>query len=494
MKKKEWRGLLAIFLVIFILRLVISFTTPNLTYDSYFHLRQVESITETGMPLFDDPLSYGGSTHRFLPTFHYLAAGFNLILPIEIVSKVLPNLLLSLLVIIIYVISKQLTNDHSSSLISSFIAGLLPATFYTNSFVPETLFFPLIFLTIYAFLKATKEKKATLYIISFILASLTSGATGILLVGFLVYIGLSILEKKKISRVETELIIFSFFFYTWSQFLFFKESIIRNGISFIWQNVPPQIIQEYFPSFSIGQSLLLVSIIPFIVGIFVVYRSLFELKRKTTFFIISLVIATTLLTWFQLIQFKHSLSFFGLTLAILFSVFFKDLEIYLNKTKIAWVKRWTQIAMIILLLITMLPFTIVAAQSQNLPSNEEIDAFIWLKNNTPENSTVLSLIEEGHLISYFSERKNIMDSKFGGITDIDKKFKDIDSLFKTKFETEAIELLNKYSVDYTILTLTAKEKYPGALSYREPKCFKRIYKNETRIYEGKCVLGELTNE
>ena len=51
MKGKVGYWLLAIFLITIVLRLTIAFLTPNLTYDSYFHVRHVEYIADTGLPL-----------------------------------------------------------------------------------------------------------------------------------------------------------------------------------------------------------------------------------------------------------------------------------------------------------------------------------------------------------------------------------------------------------------------------------------------------------
>ena len=96
MKKKVKYWLLAIFIITLTVRLVLAFTSPNLTYESYFHLRQVEQITETGLPQYQDNLSYGGREIIFPPAFHYLAAFFNLFLPLGFVAKLLPNILIAI--------------------------------------------------------------------------------------------------------------------------------------------------------------------------------------------------------------------------------------------------------------------------------------------------------------------------------------------------------------------------------------------------------------
>ena len=71
MQKKTWYLLAVILVLALTLRLYLAFSTPNFTHASYFHLRQVEEISTTGLPIFEDPLSYSGREYRFLPLFHY---------------------------------------------------------------------------------------------------------------------------------------------------------------------------------------------------------------------------------------------------------------------------------------------------------------------------------------------------------------------------------------------------------------------------------------
>src|SRR3989344_7505497 len=236
---------LAIFLVTLATRLIIAFTIPNFTYDSYFHLRQVEEISSTGLPLYQDPLSYGGRTLRFLPFFHYFMALFDLVLPIELIVKILPNLLLATLTITVFFIGKKISGNDEASLFSAAIVGFLPILFFTNTFSPLTLFLPLLFLNIYAFMNIKEPNYIYLYIASFLLLSFTSSATFLLIVGFGIYLLLSFIEGKRTARSELELIIFSLFFFIWIQFIFFKNVLVKQGIAFIWQNIPAQIIQEY---------------------------------------------------------------------------------------------------------------------------------------------------------------------------------------------------------------------------------------------------------
>ena len=495
MEKKEVYWIIAIFVITLSVRLVLAFMLSHFTYESYFHLQQVGHITQTGLPLLDDPLSYGGRHHLFLPFFHYLTSLFNLALPLPIIAKILPNLFIATLTIITYLISRKITQNKTAALFSAGIAGFLPILFTTNQFTPEMLFLPLMFLNIYMFLNLNKKRYLHGYVISFIILSFTSSATFLLLVGFGIYLLLSLLEKKKIDRAEIEVMLFSLFFFIWSQYLFFKDILFEQGISFIWKNIPAEIISQYFPLLSLTQSAILVSVIPFLAGIFVVYRSLFHLKNEKMFLLISLVISTTLLTWLRFIEFKLSLAFTGVTLAILFASFYQDTLQFLQKTKIHHLHKLFPRFVLVLLAITMLSPAITTALRQEMPTVEEITAFQWIKENIPQEATILALLEEGHLITFVSNRTNFMDDQFTLIPDVEKRFAALTSLFTTQFQTEAISLFDEYNIRYIILTPSAKEKYNLTnLQYRSRECFERIYEDEsTKIYDVRCTL-EKTRE
>src|SRR3989344_5039774 len=212
-------------------RLYLAFTIPNFTYESYFYLRQVEHVTNTGFPLYHDPLSYGGRDVIYLPLFYYFNAFFDLFLPLELVAKIIPNLLFASLTLIVFLLGKTITKNEPAALFSALIAGFLPILFTPNSFTSLSLFLPLVFLNIYAFLNLQERLHLPLYLLTFLLLCLTSAATFLLVFGQGLYLFLAYLEHKKINPSEREIIIFSLFFYIWSQFLFFKNTFILEGVS-----------------------------------------------------------------------------------------------------------------------------------------------------------------------------------------------------------------------------------------------------------------------
>ena len=484
---------LAIFLVTLATRLIIAFTIPNFTYDSYFHLRQIEEISTTGLPLYQDPLSYGGRQHGFLPVFHYCMAFFALFLPLEIAAKIMSNLLFSTLPILTYVISQKITHHERASLLAALTTGFLPILFTPNTISVDALFFPLVFLNIYAFLRLQEKKFLYIYLASFIVLCFVSSATSLLIIGYGVYLLLSFIEDQPVPKAEKELFVFALFFFVWSQFLFFKNTLATQGIEFIWRNVPPQIISDYFPEISILSAIVLVSIIPFITGVFIAYQSLFHLKERKLLFLLSVVISTTILTWMRLTEFKFSLALFGLILAIFVASFYAQSSEYLQKTKLQFLKKnYVFLILVVLILSTVWP-AISTALEQQTPSAEEVSAFAWIDKNTPHNTTFLALLEEGHLVTYYGKRENIMDDQFALVKNVPARFSDVQSLYTTIFQTQAYEIMARYNVDYLIITPHTQQHYKiPTLKYYTPACFERVYGAETRIYRVKCALQEVS--
>lgn len=503
MQKKTAYWLIAIVLLTFITRLTVAFLVPNFTYESYFNFRQVEHITKTGLPLFQDHLSYGGRELTFLPLFHYISALFNLFLPLDIVALLLPNILLSLLPLLVFLIGRAISSSEEGSLLAAFLTSFLPILFTTsNNFTSETLFIPLVFLTIYSFLKIEQKKYLYLFLGSFLASSLTSNATFLLIMGFIIYLLLSILENKKINKTEVEVILFSFFFFVWTEFLFFKSLLAKEGIKFVWQNIPQAILSQYFPDISLFQAIILVSVIPFIAGVYVVYRALFQLHNTRAFLLISLAISTSLLAGFRLIQFRWSLMFFGVILAVLFAIFYDDFIAYISKTKFASKKKWLLPLLLFFLLPTLIFPAIASAWQVKTPSSEELAAFSWLREHTSEDAGILALLEEGHLITYYSRRRNLMDDRFGTIGDVETRLADLNTLYHTTLQTIALDLLDKYNLQYIVLTSHAAktEKLDSLtvpLPYFSRKCFEMVYNegerynNNARIYHVRCTLQEL---
>jgi len=82
-----------------------------------------------------------------------------------------------------------------------------------------------------------------------------------------------------------------------------------------------------------------------------------------------------------------------------------------------------------------------------------------------------------------------MDDQYTLIKDVDKRFGDLNSLFRTKLQTQALGTLDDYKINYLIFTPKAKERYgEETFGFLSKDCFKLIYDQETKIYLVKCEL------
>ena len=104
---------------------------------------------------------------------------------------------------------------------------------------------------------------------------------------------------------------------------------------------------------------------------------------------------------------------------------------------------------------------------------------------------MLASLEEGPLITYYAQRRNLMDTQFNLIPDVEQRFTDLNTLYSTAFETQAIGLLNHYNLDYLVITPHTAQKYAFTVpKYYSSSCFRRVYRGATRIYRGICTLEQ----
>ena len=225
--------------------------------------------------------------------------------------------------------------------------------------------------------------------------------------------------------------------------------------------------------------------IPFVSGIYVIYYNLFKKKSRFTYILISFAISTGILLWFKLVQLRMGLMFLGMVLVLLFDQFMYKFWIYLNKTKFSKYKNHIFFLIVLLIILTSVwPSYTYAKKEMNNHSEDDINALLWLEKNPGKT---LSLLDEGNLITYYGKSKNVWDSNFLMIKDIDQLEEDVKTIFTTKSKITGFDLLNKYDVKY-IFYGKVRRKY-GKISHIDEKCFDIVYENDNvRIYKLFCKL------
>ncbi|MBN2567220.1 glycosyltransferase family 39 protein [Candidatus Woesearchaeota archaeon] len=499
--RKEHLLLALIFLLTLAIRLSFAFQTPYLSTDeSYLVLRQADGVRESLVPSFQDPFSYGGRSLVYKPLFSYLLGLLGLISDSVLLQKAFVNVLASLLVFPVYLIARELTKSENAALFAGFIGSFIPlyVARTTNALSVYALLAPVLLTLLYLYLLIMKDEKAstwpvTWFLLLFLVAVLSHSSAVILVLGLLFYMVLVRTERLTLKGSEVELIIFSAFFFLWIEFLIFKKAFLFHGPLVIWQNLPPALLSGFFAQVDVLGAVLAIGAIPFVAGIYIIYKYVFRQRRKEFHLMIGVVLAIAFLLWLRLIELDVGLLFLGCMLAVLFAEAYRLVFAYLAKTKIS---RYRPLIITLVLLIFVLnsvfPSISFAAQElAHVPADEDIAAFAWLRENTPENAIVLVPYTQGHALTYFARRKSVADGNFLLVEDPGAILHDIDLLYTTTLVTKAVEVADMRGIDYVLLSQEAIRTYnTTALPAADPACFVPVYEHEDIVYEARCSLEE----
>jgi asparagine N-glycosylation enzyme membrane subunit Stt3 len=487
-------ALIAVFLLVAGFRIYFAFQANEFSDpDAYFVLRQVENIDSHGTPLFHDSLSYGGRQNTFAPFYYYFLAFFGMFMPPYLVSKIIPNVLASLMVIIVYFLTLELTQNRKAAIFAAIASGFIPVFFSEtlNSISIYSLTIPLIFLALYFFIKKGNHN-LNYFLITFLILCITHASTFLLVAALLLYLLLCKLENLSIKKEEIEVVLFSLFFIFWSQFLIYKRAFLNHGFGLVWQNIPAELLNQTFKDFNILTAILQIGILPFVFGIYIIFKFIYGIKNKMLALLTSLALSTLFLMWLKLIEIKLGLIFLGVTLSILFGYFYGLFEDYIKNTKVASYLHIFFAAFIILFLLTSFyPAVEYALQEKDKQLDPELkQAMFWLNQNTDSNTTIMTTMQEGNLVTYFSKRKNFMDDNFLTIQDVNKRYKETDLVYTSQYESDALAILNKYKIDYLVVSTQAMERYgiekPKYVT--DERCFELVFENITKIYKVTCKL------
>ena len=486
-----------IFIITLGSRLFIAFQNKNFDPEAYFVLRNVEHIRYHFIPLFSDELSYGGRTLIFAPFYYYVLAIFNLFLPINIVSKILPNIFASSLVIIAYLISYEITKNKHAALFAALLSGFIPV-FYSETIYNAsiyTLVIPLTFLSLYFFMKINDNPKSVIpFLFTIALLRYTHASIILLVLAMLFYLVLVYSENLKQSKPELEVILFITFIVIWSLFIAYKKAFLMHGPFLVWQNIPQKILSSYFSDITLFEAIYQIGIIPIIFGIFIIYKYIFKEKNKSLYLLISFVVPMFFLLWFKLVELKVGLIFLGVVLVLLSAQFYKIFSTYITKTKF-FRYQWLFILVLIIAFIftSFVPSVYYALyEDKSVVNEQEINALVWLRDNTNKDDVVLATVDEGYLITYFAERRNVADPHFLLVKDINQRYNDIEAIYKTSLKTQAIKILNNYDVNYIYFSDRVKKQFniENLGFVGDDSCFERVYADKIEIYKSRCILEE----
>ncbi|MBI2134251.1 hypothetical protein HYU11_06260 [Candidatus Woesearchaeota archaeon] len=483
--RREALILLAVFLAVFISRLVISFGSSNFTYDAYFNIRQVQVIRESWVFTFNDELSY--APHPFMPLFHYLMAFLSIFFPIGFVLKVVPNFLASLVVFLSYFLAFEITRDRLAALFSAMSAGFVPVFFFktVNSVSEYSLVTPLFLLLVYLFMRLNANN-LVLFLFALFALVLSHPSAILFVSGLSFYVFLLYVIGARATGNEMETILFSLISSVWLVFLFFKTPLLLHGMSVLWAGIPSPV---QFSNFNILDGISKIGILTFFAGIFISHRYVFEEKRKDMHVLISLSFVVLILLIVRLVSLDTGLMFLGIFFAVMSGQAYKLLFDYLKKTHISRSVFLVAVFLIAVFIATSV-LTSISYASTNFfdePSDGEVEAFEWLSGVEP-GQVVFADVREGSMVTSISFQRNFIDNRFTLSDDMGRRMDDLEVIFSSQSQIAAMEVLEKYDVSYMVLTRRAlASRNLSGLRYYSQDCFEPVFENrDAVIYRTLC--------
>lgn len=488
MQKKTKLIILFVILIFSVLIKLIN-TIPFDTFnddDSYYTLRQIDALSSEKHLLYDDELSFSGKQSVFLPAFYVIMGIIYSLFGSIMLLKVIVIIFTSLSAIIIFLIIENLTkNDYIAaflSLCSIFIPVLIKRT--TNTLTPLTLTIPLVLICLYLFSEYGKSStKSLLYIVFLFILCTTSPHSLIFLITIIIYIILLKTEQIPLSKDKKEIAIFSSIFIVWINLIFFKKAIQMHGINIIWQNIPTELIINYYSSLDMISILYFIGIIPFIFAVYGLYNHVYKTKKSELYVYVAFVASVFLILLFRLVQLEIGLIYLGLSFMIFSSLGVNDFIIYIKKTKSSKYLSTILGVVVFFFIITSL-FPGIQNISNDRITPETIDALNWIKENTTQDSVIIGTFKEGNLISSIAKRKNVIDTNFLLTKNINERFQDIKTIYTSPLSVKPLEIANKYDVDYILLDRARKEYNIKDLRFNTSSSIEEVYNNNSiKIYK-----------
>ncbi len=485
--------LLLFFIFLFVLsfRLYFVFQTPYFSDDSsYLTLRHIDHIREFKTPMLYDDLSYGGRSTLQLPLYPYIIALFSLI-PYGL--KIVPAIFASSLVFIVYYIALKISGNKFDSLVAALMSAFVPVVISStlNNLSVFSLALLLVFLMFYSFINLESKPYLYLFILLSFLIPLLSPIAVFVAISLIIFYVLVLAEDIELSRLSKEAMVFSIFLALLIEFLFFKRALLALGFTFVWQNIPTDILVDYFRNLNLIDVILQMGLLPFILGILGFAFGFFRDKTISVFLFMSAAFSALILLVLKLVGFSSGLMFLSMALVIASSLVFSKFFKYLKLTKLSKFDYFFRVLLLLVVILTLIVPSFSVAQSviQNTLSKEEFLVLESISDETEDGATVLSLFSEGHYITALGHRKNVIDADFLGAPSVDTRYQDVQEIYTSVSEVKALQLLDKYNVDYIYFTPGVRRFYNiQNLSYVEDdKCFVEYRKSaEVYLYKVRC--------
>lgn len=237
----------------------------------------------------------------------------------------------------------------------------------------------------------------------------------------------------------------------------FRKVLLQYGASSINQNIPKQIFDYYFSSFSLSDSLFIIGVAPLVLGIFGIYLGLHDKNRESVILLSSPIVAVLVLFLLKLIDLSTGILFLGIFLTLTSALSIRKILSYFSVTKLS--AHYSLFVALFVFVIAVFGFFSSFYYYENEVEDYAIEDLAYLRENSDSNAVVLSAFNEGNIISYFSGRKNFIDSNFLLAPNPVQRLSEAEVMYKTFSESKALEIMKRNHIQFVLLSDKTKETY-----------------------------------
>lgn len=454
------------------IRAILLVQAPGIGFEAYQTLLHATHIAETGFPLIETTTAWGEAHTQTAPLFYYLIAFATIFLTEQQAALWIPNILISLLPIPVYLLASQLTKNNkaiiTATLASVFIPVLYPQTLLTAS--PLSLAIPLFFGAYYYFVRLAKTPRYQIHFITTTaLLTLTHPIALLLVPAMAITILLTYVQRTRFSKTLTEAALFTTFLTVWANVIIYKTPLQWYGLRAL--NISPQ------PLLGIAETIVLVGMLPLIVGVLAAFSYLTEEKDTTAHALIALLAAT-------IIGMLTTLLDPGLALAIasptLLALTAGGIAKYAQAKRRARMPGMYTFMFTIgvagFLITTAVPAIALGAESfREAPTDQDQEILAAL----PHSYTVLWDAQKGHYLQYHGITVPF-DTHTTAHPDALRKTRQLQQALSQRTELRFIQALNEQEI--TVVVLPENHSLPLG-----ERCFERLHK-EHEVYQLRCVV------
>lgn len=481
--------LILIVIVTLVLRLLIAFTQNSPSYDTYGVLLQAESIRETGLPDYTDPIT--GRVRLFSPVYAYLFAALSFLIDPLLLAKLLPNLFAVALIPITYAIAQQLTRTRWVSLITSAFAAFVPMLFqsHLNAAPAMSLIIPASALLLLTLLMIESRPGWAFFMTALLI--LISPLSWLFVTAYGVYILILFTERMRFEDAYIDIALFSFGLAFWYSLLIYKRALITHGFSALMGNLPSVVHEASFAEFSFLSMIYAVGLVPVALACFAIYHNTFETRSRKVFLITSLALVALLFTSIKLVPLKTGLLFLSLAFIMLSAPGLLQLSRWVRRTRIQWSHHWIVGGLLILFVLTsLLPAIAGGIRPLNGPDRHELAAYEWLREQPP--GIVLARPESGYVIRYLANQSVLAEPSYLLVPNAERFLSDIDEVYTGIVVPDVVDTVNTYNISYIILGPLENAMYDDLGVLVRDACFPILFSEGTVvIYGSSCETREV---